>query len=382
MLSSNTILFAISFLMIISSLPGGAAFSQSVPFETVDRGETSYFNYGAPDFLGADMVTRDQNTWTWFWMRHTQGLQPEPPIPRIEFRREMVLAVLLGFQASGGGPSIEITSIEEIQGNNHRGILSSKSSENIRVFVKNHREPGSVDVITNPYHIVRVTGNHPSVIFEHEPRAKTCTENADCTPNEYCEKNFGDCDGTGACKSKPEACSMIYDPVCGCDGKTYGNRCMAASEGVSIFHQGSCEVTISCMKNEDCGSYLFCLFPEGVCSGPGTCTARPTVCPLIACIFGYGVCGCDGKTYCNLCEAYANGISILKTEGCSVEQGSIGSGGTITSALCCQSVADFPNTCAIGACGCAPQNSHQVNTCACGSGNCFDGSKCVPLAAP
>lgn len=36
------------------------------------------------------------------------------------------------------------------------------------------------------------------------------------------------------------ACLMIYLPVCGCDGKTYGNACAAGSSGVKSFVQGEC----------------------------------------------------------------------------------------------------------------------------------------------
>lgn len=52
------------------------------------------------------------------------------------------------------------------------------------------------------------------------------------------------------------------------------------------------------------------------------------------------------------------------------------SGGTVGTGTCCQSSGDFPNSCLIGACGCAPANSHQVKTCNCGAGKCFDGNAC------
>ena len=59
------------------------------------------------------------------------------------------------------------------------------------------------------------------------------------------------------------------------------------------------------------------------------------------------------------------------------EQACINSGGTVKTSSCCKAVSDFPNTCLIGACGCAPTSSHEVKVCECPQDKCFDGNKCT-----
>jgi hypothetical protein len=66
----------------------------------------------------------------------------------------------------------------------------------------------------------------------------TCNSGQFCsyTPTAIC----GWADAAGKCAYKPEACIKIYQPVCGCDGQTHGNSCMAASAGTSVASQGAC----------------------------------------------------------------------------------------------------------------------------------------------
>jgi hypothetical protein len=73
----------------------------------------------------------------------------------------------------------------------------------------------------------------------------------------------------------------------------------------------------------------------------------------------------------------------ISTEGekVSLDGACTTSGGNVTVQMCCKSAEDFPSTCLIGACGCSPENSHEVKVCDCGEGKCWDSNQntCVGL---
>jgi hypothetical protein len=80
----------------------------------------------------------------------------------------------------------------------------------------------------------------------------------------------------------------------------------------------------------------------------------------------------------------ASQITIYSPEfqvaGGAQDTGCVESGGAVSTANCCQSSSDFPNTCMVGARGCAPEYSHEVSVCVCPDGMCFDGTACVKRA--
>ncbi len=144
-----------------------------------------------------------------------------------------------------------------------------------------------------------------------------------CAEGQYCnftpEATCGAADQMGTCASIPEFCTEQFEPVCGCDGNTYGNACEAAAGGTSVTHDGPCEVACGARAGDTCGADEYCKFELsaicGFADATGTCTPRPAFCTQQF----EPVCGCDSQTYSNECTAAAADVGVQHLGACAAE---------------------------------------------------------------
>ena len=125
------------------------ALANPLAFSTIYRGTQSRIEEPR------EVAIRTADEWSTLWTAHAPGA----PVPIVNFRREMVVGVLLGTRPTGGY-SVEIATIEP------------KGSETVVTY--RVEEPGRdamvTQALTSPVHLVRLSTRKGQVRFERAAR--------------------------------------------------------------------------------------------------------------------------------------------------------------------------------------------------------------------
>src|SRR5690606_33776184 len=108
----------------------------------------------------------------------------------------------------------------------------------------NGEAPNSDDASTPPSDEDAVPPNPGETTAQDEGADCGGMTGLSCKEGFFCLYAIGDtcgaADQMGKCTRIPEACTMDYSPVCGCDDKTHSNACAAYSKGISVASDGEC----------------------------------------------------------------------------------------------------------------------------------------------
>jgi len=126
-------------------------------FTTVDQG--FYSGISEP----RNVVIRSSEEWKRLWEEHTSIFSPPPPLPEVDFSRDMVIGVFLGTRPTGGF-SVEILSVR------HEGdqlvVEYAESSPGAGCIV--------LPVLTQPFHLIKVARSDDPVEFHGSVNTYDC----------------------------------------------------------------------------------------------------------------------------------------------------------------------------------------------------------------
>ena len=131
--------------------------------QQLDSSLANYYRYssGYPD--SARLVVKTADEWSKVWSRIVSNHGPTPPVPEIDFSREMLLVAAMGTRPTGGY-SIEIEAVDRDSASITAGVRKRSPGKNC----------GTISALTAPVAIVRIPRSEKPVRFVEETIATNC----------------------------------------------------------------------------------------------------------------------------------------------------------------------------------------------------------------
>lgn len=135
--------------LLLSACATFARQGEPIDFQTVDRGTHSGIQQAGR------RVIEDNQRFAALWAELYRTRRPEPPMPDIDFEREIVVAVFQGQQPTGGY-AVEVEAVQRI---GRRAVVH---------VAQTAPEPDDMVTmaLTSPYHVVRFARQEGGVEFQ------------------------------------------------------------------------------------------------------------------------------------------------------------------------------------------------------------------------
>lgn len=128
-----------------------------VPFETVVSASVSGFT------SSERRAVRSAGEWAEVWQTIHAGQSPVPPVPALDFDRELALLAAAGTRSNG------CFTIEFTQARTARGILVLDVTETVP-----GRDCSCIQVVTQPLHVIRIVRLPAPEVFVERRRQLAC----------------------------------------------------------------------------------------------------------------------------------------------------------------------------------------------------------------
>ena len=139
-----------AFLIASVVLPMVLGPANFLPLTTIEKGPQSDVFIG--EASGACTVARNMEDWASLWRKHNRGNFHLPPLPEVDFEREIVLGCFLGLQLTCCMAQVTIVGIQVME----TGYEVSVDRDYTHVDSESY---------SNPFHFVRVPRTESSITF-------------------------------------------------------------------------------------------------------------------------------------------------------------------------------------------------------------------------
>jgi hypothetical protein len=214
-------------------LPGASSGQSETPVDVAAPAERIYFGVTNHLHVGGDVLAK---------MNLSAGAQIELEAATVDSSPIRFELWQVHASTAGESPWVELMNAFDVESG---FVLTSVDAPSDGIYLVHFPAPSSPRDVNLHMDCDRTSGRCTP---ELQP-GEVCYQQAACSPGLACAPNDGACDAIwwgGQCVvpgDDTNCAGLPSAPVCGCDGTTYGNECLAVASGNGMKTNGACAAT-------------------------------------------------------------------------------------------------------------------------------------------